>query len=559
MTYDLLIKNGTVVDGTGNPQYQADLALAGGRIVDIGKFSGHAKRVIDASDLIVAPGFVDPHTHYDAQICWDPLVSYSSWHGVTTVINGNCGVGVAPCQPTQHEVATWDLVNVEAIPFDVLKKGMTWDWESFPEYMASAERRGSAINLAFLAALTPFRHYVMGEESIERSATTHETSQIRGLLREAVCAGAFGFSTTVMPQHMGYNGRPLACRQASREEYRSYANLLRELGRGVIQLALTRNPTELSSDEYEFLDFLLTESGRPVSWLAVLDRDDKPGAGMKLLSRAEPLINRGAVPQTTCMPFIGHYDLKEPFIFGIFPSWRVVFDQPVEAQKKIYTDPRFRQTAREEFDRATTFRPNWDHFEIREVSSGDMKSLEGKTVAEIARERGKDPLDTFFDVAVEDDLNTVYCVTLFNTNDDRVSELITDPRTLIGLSDGGAHVDQECGGGYCTYLLGTWVREKQAMSLEYAVKRITSEPASYFGISDRGRLATGFAGDVVIFDYDTVGSSKRGNMRYDLPGGARRLVMEAQGIRYTIVNGQVLYENGQHTGALPGRVLRLGA
>src|SRR5262247_3657671 len=206
MSYDILIKNGTVVDGTGAPRYRADVAIANGRIAEIGKVTDGAKKVIDASDLIVAPGFIDPHTHYDAQICWDPLLSCSSWHGVTSVIMGNCGVGLAPCRPEVREIAAWDLVNVEAIPFDVLSKGITWDWVTFPEFMNAAQKRGLGINLAFLAPLTPFRHYAMGEESMERAATPAETAQIQTLLREAVAAGAFGWTTTTILQHVGYKG-----------------------------------------------------------------------------------------------------------------------------------------------------------------------------------------------------------------------------------------------------------------------------------------------------------------------------------------------------------------
>jgi N-acyl-D-aspartate/D-glutamate deacylase len=217
--YDLLIKNGTVVDGTGAPRYQADVAVQDGRIAEIGRLNEGAKQTIDADGLIVAPGFVDPHTHYDAQICWDPLITPSSWHGVTTAIMGNCGVGLAPCRPEVREIAAWDLVNVEAIPFDVLSKGVTWDWETFPEYMDAAAKRGSGINLGFLAPLTPFRHYVLGEESMERSATPEETAKIKALLKEAVGAGAFGFTTTNAAQHIGYHGRPLACRQADRAEF----------------------------------------------------------------------------------------------------------------------------------------------------------------------------------------------------------------------------------------------------------------------------------------------------------------------------------------------------
>src|SRR5713226_9020799 len=278
MGIDLLIKNGTVVDGTRRPRYRADVAVVGDKVVEIGKIKDSAKRVIDASDLVVAPGFIDLHTHYDAQICWDPLITCSSWHGVTTVITGNCGVGVAPCRPGARDIATWDLVNVEAIPFEVLEKGLTWDWETFPQYMSAAERRGSAINLAFLAPLTPFRHYVMGEESMDRAATPQETEKIAALLREAIAAGALGFSHTTGIQHVGYKGRPLACRLADRPELGAYARVLRDLGKGVVEITLTQNFGHIQDHELDLLKFLLDESGRPVTWLAIFDREDQPGA-----------------------------------------------------------------------------------------------------------------------------------------------------------------------------------------------------------------------------------------------------------------------------------------
>ncbi|MBI3303515.1 MAG: amidohydrolase family protein, partial [Deltaproteobacteria bacterium] len=337
--YDLLIRNGTVVDGTGAPRRQADVAVAGGKIAEIGKVKEGAKKIIDAADLIVAPGFIDPHTHYDAQICWDRPITSASWHGVTTVVMGNCGVGIAPCRPEVREIAAWDLVNVEGIPFEALAQGITWDWVSFPEFMDAAQRRGLGINLAFLAPLTPFRHYVMGEESMERAAKPDEIAQIKALLREAVAAGAFGWTTTTILQHVGYKGRPLACRQASREELTAYANALKELGKGVIELTLTKSAGILADEEYELLDLLLTESGRPATWLAIVDRDDQPEACLESLRKAEPLIKRGGIPQVNCLPMSNEFNLHNPFLFGSHPSWKPAFNQPVEEQRKVYRDP----------------------------------------------------------------------------------------------------------------------------------------------------------------------------------------------------------------------------
>jgi N-acyl-D-amino-acid deacylase len=554
MAYDLIIKDGIVIDGTGAPRRRADIAIANGRVVEIGKVSDGAARTIDAGDLVVAPGFVDPHTHYDAQICWDPLVTCTSWHGVTSVVMGNCGVGIAPCKPNVREIAAWDLVNVEAIPFDVLKAGIRWEWQSFPEYLDAAERRGSGINLAFLAPLTPFRHFVMGEESMERAATPDETAKIAALLKDAVAAGAVGFSTTRLAQHIGYQGRPLACRQASRDELAAYAGVLRELGKGAIEVALTQRIGAMSDEERDVLELLLDASARPVTWLAIASRPDRPEASEQLLSRLEPLIKRGGVPQVLCKPFVAQLDLRNPFSFADMEMWGPVFNQPAEKQKEFYRDPDFRARFREELKRPHLFRGRWDRVEVLEVANPALKHCERKTVGEVAEERGADPLDTFFDLALEDNLDIQY--TMAQYHEEGIGRLIKDPRTMIGLSDGGAHVNMLCDAGYCTYLLGTWVREREALTLEQAVKRITSEPADFFGLKDRGRLKAGLPADIAIFDPRTVGSAKRAKMQNDLPGGGRRLVMPAEGIEYTIVNGDVLYEHGRHSGAMPGRVLR---
>ncbi|MDO8433731.1 MAG: amidohydrolase family protein [Candidatus Binatus sp.] len=554
MAYDLLIKNGTVVDGTGAPRMRADIAVAGDRIAEIGNIREGAKRVIDASDLIVSPGFVDPHTHYDAQICWDPLISCTSWHGITSVVMGNCGVGVAPCKPESREIAAWDLTNVEAIPFESLKKGITWDWETFPEYLDAAERRGSAINLGFLAPLTPFRHYVMGIESMDRAATPEETRQIAALLSEAMAAGAMGFSTTTLKQHIGYQGSPLACRLASKDELKAYANVLKQHRKGAIEVALTKKIAVVQEDEYELLDMLLTESERPVTWLAMASSPRRPERALETLTRLEPLISRGGIPQVLCKPFVAQLDLRSPFTFADNDSWSQVFNQPVEVQKKIYADPNFRDNFRASLSQPHLFPGKWNRVEILEAINPALKQYEGKTVAEVAEMRGADGLDTFLDLTLEDDLQLQY--TMQQYHEGGIQQLISDPRTMIGLSDGGAHVDMLCDAGYATYLLGNWVRKNQAMTLEFAIKRITSEPANFFGIRERGQLKKGWKADITVFDYNTVNSARRATMQHDLPGGGRRLVMPAEGIEYTVVNGRVSYVHGRQSGELAGQVIR---
>ncbi len=557
MPVDLLIKNGLVVDGTGAPGRHADVAIAGGKVAEIGKLGGTAAReTIDAADCVVSPGLIDPHTHYDAQICWDGAVTPSSWHGVTSVVMGNCGVGIAPCLPKAREIAMRDLVNVEGIPFDVLDRGITWDWESFPEFLDAAQRRKPALNLGFIAPLTPFRHFVMGEASMERAATPEETRRIAALLAEAVDAGAFGFSSTILNQHVGFEGRPLACRNAGRDELKAYSHVLRERGKGAIEIALLRQTSVLDDEQYELLDFLLTESTRPVTFIALFDRDDLPDAVRNTLAKAAPLLRRGARPQTSPLPLTREINMRNPFSFASYPSWNRVFvDQSKEGQAAVYRDPAFRNAFREELKRPMGF-GNWERIVVYRAKSPALKPLEDRSVASIARERGKDGVDTFLDLTLEDDLEIEFTMSSYNTRIDRMTEILNDPSVLIALGDGGAHLDMLCDAGYPTYLLGTWVRERQVMTLERAVERLTSEPATLFGIRGRGRLAPGLAADVTIFDPATIGSGNRGERRYDLPGGGKRIVMPSHGIEYTIVNGAMTYANGALTGAAAGTVLR---
>ncbi|MGE0821539.1 MAG: amidohydrolase family protein [Candidatus Binatia bacterium] len=556
MAHDLLIRNGTVIDGTGQPQYRADIAVTNGTITQIGSLRESAKQTIDASDLIVAPGFIDPHTHYDAQIDWDGLVTCSSWHGVTSVVMGNCGVGLAPCRPEQRDALAWDLVNVEGMSYNVLSKGVRWEWESFPEFMTTA-RTGRGINLGFLMPLSPLRSYVMGEAAQERAATPEETETIAALLRQGMQAGALGFSTTVATQHVGYRGRPLACRLASRDELRSYAHVLRDLRTGTVEVNLGgAGSSILPAGSHELIDFLLTESQRPVTWLSVQTRSDQPTAHLDLLTDTTPLIKRGGVPQASCQPTEIQFNLRNPFILGPFEVCHKLFNLPLAEQMAIYNDPQFRAAFREAYTRMPkVFSGQWQLIEICKVKKSAHQIWVGKTIATLSQQQGKEPLDAFLDMAVADDLAVEFNLPMLNFDAALLQDVITDSRVLLGLSDGGAHVDMLCNTGYPTYLLGTWVRERQVMSIERAVQRLTSEPARFFGLTNRGEVAEGKAADFVIFDPRTVAAGDK-EMLYDLPGGEGRFVQQAQGIHWVVVNGSVLYRDGQRTGALPGHVLR---
>src|SRR5712671_3363582 len=432
---DLLIKGGSVVDGTGAPARSADVGITAGKITEIGRILAPAKKTIDAGGLVVAPGFIDPHTHYDAQICWDGALTPSSWHGVTSVVMGNCGVGIAPCRPETREIAMRDLVNVEAIPFEVLNAGITWDWETFPQYMDAAARRKPALNLAFLAPLTPLRHYVMGEASLDRAATTAETAEIKQLLGQAMAAGAFGFSSTLLNQHLGYQGRPLACRNASKEEIGAYCNALRESGKGAIEIAMTKQVGVMDPPELELLDFMLKESARPITFIAMFDRDDISEAVRTSLRNAAPMIARGARPQTSPLPLTREINMRNPFSFAAFPSWQRVFeDKSKAAQSAVYRDVNFRNQFRQDLKRPASF-ADWARITVHEVKSARLKRYEGRTVAEIAAERGVDGVDALLDLTLEDDLENEFTVQSWNTRADRMAELLNDRSVLLGLGD----------------------------------------------------------------------------------------------------------------------------
>ncbi len=556
MAYDLIVKNGAIIDGKGGARFSADVAVQNGKIVAIGKINATAANTIDATGKIVCPGFVDPHTHYDAQITWDQLLSSSSEHGVTTVMMGNCGVGIAPCRPAARGLLTEDLVTVEGIDSDVLTAGIRWDWETFPQFMDAAAKRGSAINLGFIAPLSPFRTYVLGAQANERAATIEETQTIAGLLRDAMQAGAWGFSTTASRQHIGHGGKPLSARLASRDELTAYCGVLKSLKRGVIEMALTKRYSELAADEEEFLKFMLDASERPVTWLSLHNLVEKPNAIAEILERVAPLIKRGALPQILTRPLLYDMNLRRPFMFTEMNAAKDVFDASFETQMAIYADADFRKTFKDELKLGRKWAGLAQNVTIISVENPSLKMVEGMTIGEVAKARGKDPDDVFFDIAVEDQLRVKYVVPRANTDKAALADAIRDSRTLIGLSDAGAHLDMLCESGYTTYLLGHWVREQKALTLERAIQRITSEPADFFGIKGRGRLEIGAAADIVVFDENKINSPQRPTPVKDLPAGGTRLYARAEGISQVVVNGQILYQHGKHTGAIPGQILR---
>ena len=564
MAHDLLIKNAQICDGTGAPPYTGALAVQDGKIAALGKITGSARRELDACGAVLAPGFIDIHTHYDAQVSWDPLLTCSSWHGITSVLMGNCGVGVAPVRPSQRSTMAWDLVNVEALPHEVLMNGVSWEWESFPEYMSAVERRGIALSTAFLVPLSALRFYVLGDAAAERTATAEETALMTTLFREAMMAGAYGFSLSLAPQHIGFQGRPLASRIVSREELAALCRVMRELDQGVIEILPSRGANATPSDNgFELLTFLAEQSNRPVTFLAILDLPGTPfKAHEDTIERLKPLLARGLniLPQVTPRPIQQYYTLRDPFIFAALDSWKGVFNRTREEQVRLFRSADFRQSFKNELKERVhkaVFRGRWDRVQVVRAEKEENQRFLNCSIAEIAQMINKDPEDTVLDLALSENLELGITLSVINVNKDVVHRILQLPDTLIGLSDAGAHVAQHCDAGLPSYLLSEWVRERNALTLEEGVRRLTSEPARFLGLGSKGCLRPGNDADLVIFDPNRI-RPLAPEWCHDLPGGQPRLIERSEGIEYTIVNGQVLFVGDEYQGGKPGRVLRSG-
>jgi N-acyl-D-amino-acid deacylase len=558
MSYDLKITGGTIVDGTGRPGFVGDVGIKDGKVVSLGKADGPATTTIDATGKIVSPGFVDVHTHYDAQVLWDRMLTISPWHGVTTTVIGNCGFGVAPTKAIHRKIIMQTLEKVEGMSLEALEAGLgnAWPFETFPQYLDTLEKRGSAINIAALFGHTPLRLYVMGEESTERAATPDEIGKMKVLVREAMEAGAIGFGTSVSVSHSGYGGKPVPSRQATVEEMDALVSVMGEMKRGLMQITIgrdfsTRHMAEVSR-KYQV----------PVTWTALLSYLYGPGGHRKQLDLAAEQRKSGAlvIPQVSCRPLNFEFTFAEPFIFDVmkFMNELAVADAKAPGtRRQAYADPAWREKLRSEV--TPLFRNWWDRVVIAWAPS--HKELEEQPLASAAARLGKDPVDLALDLALANDLQARFRMAVMNFDEKEVAELITDPNTIIALSDAGAHASQLCDACYSTYLLGHWVRDHNTFTVEQAVHNLTQRPAEMFGITDRGVLADGKPADVVVFDPKTVGPGPLKRV-YDLPAGADRLVSEAHGIDAVIVNGKLIRRDGKDTVAandpLPGRLLRNG-
>jgi N-acyl-D-amino-acid deacylase len=556
--YDLLIKGGRLYDGSGLPSYIGDVAVENGRIVESGRLSGAARRTVNADGLAVAPGFIDFHTHLDAQLLWDPIASSSCFHGITTVIPGNCGLTLAPSRPQDRESILDSFVRVEAMPVKVLRDAVSWEWESFGEYLNRLNGR-LGVNVASLLGHCALRQYVMGEAACERAATGDEIGRMKRVLKESVLAGAIGFSTNRNPVHMRTDGRPIASRLADDQELFELAGVLGELNRGSIQISIGTLGIAVPERKGVELFKRLASVGRPVIWQAIAHRWDKPDQWRELLDLAEETLGAGvpSFPLCNARLFNNRFNLKNAQVFDDLPTWKQILFTPLEQRMEIFRDPEARQKLRYEAVEnhfRSRFSRRWDLVYMIKAATPKNKPLEGKSVAEIAQMQNKEVLDAFLDLSLEENLDTLFQTSSNNGDEKAVAEILKSPFTLVGQSDAGAHLIYDAGYGYATRFLGHWIRERKIMSLEEGVRKLTFMVASIFGLNDRGLIRPGMAADLVLFDPQTVGDCEA-ELANDLPGGEKRLIQRAKGVQMTIVNGQVLTEDGKHTGALPGKVL----
>ncbi len=543
---DLLLRGATLIDGTGEPARAAEVAVTGDRISAVGRpgelSPGPDTTVVDLAGLVLAPGFIDIHTHYDAQILWDGDLTPSSWHGVTSVVMGNCGFGVAPTRPAHRDLIVRLLENVEGMSMEALEAGIDWCFETFPEYLAVLDQRPKRLNVGAFIGHSPLRLFVTGGE--ERAATADEIDTMRRLLREALEAGAIGFSTSRQPAHQGAFGRPVPSRFAQTDEVYALASVLGDLGRGVIQISIGPG---LFIDQFSDL---AVRFGVPVTWTALVTRTDRPGAALRTVERGGALPGE-VYPQIACRPIVMQTSLADPTPLGEIDEWKEVLARPRAERSDLYRDNGWRDRARPATLAAWSHR--WSKITVEET--GVHLDAVGIPLDQLARDRATTPFDLMLDLALAEDMATRFRVVLENDGDEEIGELLADRRTLLGLSDAGAHATQLCDACYSTHLLGHWVRERKALTLEDAIWRLTGHPHQVFRLADRGLVQAGFYADLVAFDPAAVGTTPVERVS-DQPGGADRLVVRSTGVEHVWVNGVATRLGGEDVaGVAPGQLL----
>jgi N-acyl-D-amino-acid deacylase len=571
LMHDTVIRGGTIVDGTGKASFTGDVAISGGRIAAVGGKQGPARREIEATGLLVTPGWVDVHTHYDGQAMWDPLLAPSCWHGVTTVLFGNCGVGFAPVKK-EHHGALMDLMEgVEEIPNPVLAAGLSWEWETFPQFMDALERRPRAIDIGAQAAHLPLRVYVMGDRAIRREAATpDDIAEMRRLTIEAMQSGAFGFTTSRTDSHKTPDGELVASRDADADELVGIGSALGAVGMGAFGMN-----SDFDDEDYElaWMTRLARETRRPI-WYLLTDRYEDPERWRRLLkathaARAEGLSFTAQIAGRPIGVMMGVGTALNPFT--VRPSYKKLESLPIEEQRRRLRDPNVRRQILAEkpsdaevaklaqFRQAVTGK--WERFYTM-GNPPDYEPAPEKSVAAIAARTGRPPDEVAYDYITEADGQYLYFPVVNYVAGDHspIYEMLNDPACLLGLSDGGAHCTSIVDAGVPTFMLMHWGRDRARgprLSLEHLVKRQTSETADFFGFSDRGRLAPGLRADINLIDFDGLQVQKP-ELVHDMPAGGRRFVQRVRGYEATFVAGEQIFERGEHTGAMPGRLVRAG-
>jgi N-acyl-D-aspartate/D-glutamate deacylase len=548
---EIVVRGGTVIDGTGAPARRADVAVAAGRIVAIGDgLSGD--RELDASGQVVSPGFIDIHTHYDAQVFWDPWLTPSAFHGVTSVVAGNCGFSIAPIKPAGVSILARTLQHVEDMSYDTLSAGVPWDeFETFPQYLDAVERRGVALNYGCYVGHTAVRLYVMGEDAYERAATKDEMAGMQAVVGEAMAAGAMGFASSASPTHNGDKGRPVPSRVAGLDELSALLAPLRDAGRGVVALlpgGVIKHPDVFA---------LQKEIGRPFTWTALLTVQGYPYHEKVIADNDAAWENGGEVwPQVSCRPLVFQMNLAEPFVLNMRPSFAALMGTTRDERLSAYRDPAWRAATWDELSSGIPF--NWKALSVAESDS--RPDLVGRPVLELADEQGLNPLEVILDISLGDDLTTRFWSVLANDDPDGIAWLLPRDHVLLGLADSGAHVSQLCDACFATDLLGNWVRDREVMTLERAVHKLTGEPAGVYGLTDRGTIEVGKAADICVFDSATVAPGPLRRLR-DFPANGERLTADApQGVTHVLVNGVPIRVDGEMVpdalNSHPGRLLR---
>jgi N-acyl-D-amino-acid deacylase len=563
MQYDLIIKNGTVIDGSGLPRYRADVGIRRGKIATIGKLRESAKEVLDAEGHIVAPGFIDAHTHMDAQVFWDPLGTCSCWHGITSVVMGNCGFSLAPCGEKDKLLVMRNLERAEDIAPEAMEAGIKWSWTTFPEYLDAVDRLPKGINYTAYIGHSALRTYVMGERAFSETASDKDLKAMKQEVRRAIRAGAIGFTTSRTRNHQTPDGQPVASRLATWDEVRELVGVMGELNAGIFEIANedVRFDPERVHEYLARLKALAVDTGVPVTF-GMFSSRQAPDMWRPFFNLADETAAAGGrmfiQVHSRSLNVVLSFETVTPF--DKLPVWRDIRKLSLAEQEAKLNDPEIRQQLIAAIHQTPRDRGQGVGAEPRSANFKwllvmDKATPPYRTVAEIAADLNQDPAEVFIDLALKKHLKQFFLQPLVNENQEHVLEMMKNPRSVVTFSDSGAHVSQIMDSSLQTHLLSHWVREKQAVSLEEAVRMLSFVPASHWGLTGRGMLREGWAADVVVFNPEVI-SPMLPELVHDLPAGARRLKQKATGIMATVVNGEVVLRNNEHTGALPGRLLR---